>query len=366
VDLCHTHPAFFNDDLPLYKPPSDEQKTFVRELSSVNTLGRRDIQLFMKARFPDHPLTLSQISNLLNAAKSDARNRVDDVGGDMVATVGLLTKLKDEDERWVVHVDVDPETHVLRRIFWMTPKQVILAHRYSDVIINDITLMRNKYNLPLNIWVVIDHQGKTRNIAYALHTSETMDDHRWVLERLFAVLPPMPSKSCAYFSDFDLALSNILSSLDVWHGLCLHHMGDNITKNLAPVLGVLFRPFQDAFWQVYHAISPAAFQHKWDQLLADYPRANDYLSRVFWPTRERWAWAWVSTRFTCGVRTSGRVESENKVNKLLGNTKTTLFDLVKKLMERTEEQEALEQLSVRAVGSISTVFFVVSLKCPLV
>ena len=275
----------------------------------------------------------------------------------MVATVSLLVRLKAEDERWVVHVEADPETQRFRRLFWMTPDQVLFAIRFGDVIINDITLMRNKYNLPLNIWCIIDHQNKTRNIAYAVHTSETMEDHRWVLQHLFAVLPPMPpgSPPRAYFSDFDLALSSVLTSFDIWHGLCLHHMGDNLTKNLASVLGALFQPFQDRFWQVYHAISPAAFQTRWDQLLVDFPRTRDYLERVFWPTRERWAWAWVSTRFTCGVRTSGRVESENRVNKLFGNSKTTLFDLVNKLNERTEQQAQLGQLAAREVRSVPSV-----------
>jgi hypothetical protein len=352
VDLCHNHEAFFDDSLPEYKPPSDEQKSLVRELAGLDSLTRRDVQILMKARFADHPLSLSQISNMLDQMKREARNHVQNLGGDMVATVSLLVRLKDEDERWVVHVEADPKTQRFRRIFWMSPVQVMLAHRFGDVIINDITLMRNKYNLPLNIWVVIDHQNKTRNIAYALHTSETMDDHRWVLQHLFAILPPMLPGSPhprAYFSDFDLALSGVIASFDVWHGLCLHHMGDNLTKNLAPVLGALFRPFQDMFWQVYHAISPSAFQIKWNQLLIDFPRSRDYLERVFWPTRERWAWTWVSTRFTCGVRTSGRVESENKVNKLLGNSKTNLFDLVKKLIERAGEQSEMEELAARAV-----------------
>jgi hypothetical protein len=46
------------------------------------------------------------------------------------------------------------------------------------------------------------------------------------------------------------------------------------------------------------------------------------------------------------VRTTGRVESENAVNKLLGDTKTGLCDLVKKLLRRAEEQVEQEHLSV--------------------
>jgi hypothetical protein len=196
--------------------------------------------------------------------------------------------------------------------------------------------------------MVIDHQFKSRNIAYALHTSETIEDHKWVLNHLFAVLPSHQSR--AYFSDYDLALDNAVSHHDVWHGLCIHHMNGNLAKNLAPLLGALFQPFQDAFWQVYHSISPDVFERRWDQLLEDYPRSRDYLQKVFWPTRDRWAWPWVSTRFTCGVRTSGRVESENRVNKLFANTKTGFFDLVKKLIQCSDDQDEMEQLAAREVS----------------
>ena len=261
----------------------------------------------------------------------------------MIAMVAYLMEKKEEDERWVIHVEVDAETNRFRRIFWMSPLQRDLARRFGDVIINDITLMRNQYNVPLNIWLVIDHQFKSRNIAYALHTSEAVEDHKWAINHLFSVLPLNPSR--AYFSDFDLALDNVLSSMDVWHGLCLHHLSGNITKNLAPLLGVLLQPFMMAFWQVYYAISPAAFDAKWEKLLEDFPRSRDYLERILEPTKERWAWAWVSARFTCGVRTSGRVESENKFNKIIGNSKSTLYDLVKNLVERSEDQAKVEQFS---------------------
>jgi hypothetical protein len=92
----------------------------------------------------------------------------------MVAVVQRLTDLKAADERWVYHFHVDPETHQFQRILWMSPKQVSLAQRISDVVINDITMLCDMYGMPLNMFVVINHFFKTRNIAYALHSSETV------------------------------------------------------------------------------------------------------------------------------------------------------------------------------------------------
>jgi hypothetical protein len=217
--------------------------------------------------------------------------------------VSQLLKKKEDNPRWVVHAEVDAATNHFRRLFWMSPEQVDLAHRFGDVIINDITLMRNQYNVPLNIWVVVDHQFKTWNIAYALQTSETIEDHECAINRLFSVVPPHPDG--AYFSDADHTITTVLKPKRVWHRLCLHHLSGNITKNVAPVLGTLFQSFLTSFWHVYYSILPAVFEIQWNQLLNDFPRARDYLERVLYPTREHWGWAWVASCFTCAVRTSG-------------------------------------------------------------
>jgi hypothetical protein len=319
----------------------------VKELAPISNLTRRDVRVLLNAHFPEHPLTLAQVSNLINLQKRVARDEVNDNGGDMVSMVGFLMKRKQEDERWVVHVEVDEATNRFRRVFWQSPAQVERMERYDDVIINDIALMRNKYNVPLNTWVIINHLNKTQTIAYALHTTETIEDHEWVLRILFSSLRPNVNR--VYVSDFDLALDHVVASFGVRHILCLHHLSGNIAKNLAPVLGVLFQPFLTRFWQVYYSISPASFDARWERLLDDFPASQTYLRRVMQPTKERWAWPWVAPTFTCGVRTTGRVEGENSVNKRLGNTKTSLYELVKSLIERAEEQMEHEQLAVRSV-----------------
>jgi hypothetical protein len=350
VCLDHNHATLADDELPPYFGPSNEQKALVQDLSLARNLTRRDVRTLLTARFLDRPLTLSQVSNLMDAAKRSRRNHVEDLGGDMVATVTRLLEMKEADSRWVVHVEVDAKTNRFSRLFWMSPNMIDIGRRNSDVIVNDITLMRNQYNVPLNIWVVIDHQFKTRNIAYALQTSETIEDHQWAIDHLFAVIQPPPDG--AYFSDADQAISSVLKTRGVWHGLCLHHLSGNITKNLAPVLGALFQSFLTSFWHTYYSISPEVFETRWNRLLDDFPRCRNYLGRVLYPTRERWAWAWVATRFTCAVRTSGRVESENRVNKLFGNTKTSFSDLTKALISRADDQVASERLETIKVGCI--------------
>jgi hypothetical protein len=178
LDLTHNHPAPLADNLPAYKPPSQQQKEMVQELSSIKTLARREIHTLLAARFPEHPLTLRQVTNLLNEAKRKSRTQTN-ISGDINAVVEKLMQLKEANHRWVVHVQINETTRQFEKLFWMSPQQVELGERFSDVVINDITLMRNKYNLPLNLWVVIDQFFGTRNLAYAYLDGEMADDHVW-------------------------------------------------------------------------------------------------------------------------------------------------------------------------------------------
>ena len=356
IDLTHNHPAPLNDHLPDYRQPSERQKELVQDLASIKSLGRAEIWALLAAQFPDHQLSLRQVTNLLDNARRKTRQSVKNLGGDFVAIVEKLTKLKDADHRWVVAFEVDENTRRFKHLFWMSPGQVSLAQRFSDIIINDIAMLRNQYGAPLNVFVVIDQFFATRNIAYALHTSETAEEHTWALDNLFSNLPPCLERR--WFSDadkgLDLALSKRTQEEVFFHGRCLNHLDGNVVKNLAPVLGPAFQSFREAFWSVYYSISPAALEIAWQGLVTKYPTAREYLENELWPDRRRWAWTYIGIQFTCGVRTSGRVEGENRVNKLIGDSKTTAFELVTKLIERSDAQNDLEALRVRQVSFSST------------
>ena len=352
VQLTHNHLALFNDKLPDYKPPTAAQKEFVRNYAKLSSITCRDIQALLLSYFPDHPLNPTQVSNMIHEAKCIARDEVEDQGGDLLSLMAYLAEKKDQDDRRVVRVQTHADSNEFRSLFIMTPRMVKLASSHSDVIINDITLMRNKYGAPLDVFTGIDSQYKTFNLGYAVLTSETTQDHQWAIGQFFSNLPPCPSR--VFFSDGDIAVRSAVSEHDVWHGQCLKHINENLKKNLAPVLGPLMQPFLNAFWLVYYAVSPTAFDIKWQKLLEDYPASREYLEYNLGPMKTQWAWCYVATRFTCGVRTTGRVESENAVNKLLGGVKTSLYELVVNLLKRDEEQAEQEQLAIQKVGTDSS------------
>ena len=351
VNLTHNHPAPLDDHLPDYQPPSERQKVLVADLAQIKSLGRAEIGALLAAQFLDHPLSLRQVTNLLDQAQRNSRQSVQTLGGDFVAIAEKLNRLKENDPCWIVCFETDLNTHRIKHLFWMSPRQASLG-RFSDIVINDVAMGRNQYGMALNVFVVIDQFFATRNIAYSLHTSETAEEHGWALDCLFANLPPHPDRNI--FSDadkgLDLAISKRSKDEVAFHGRCLNHLDGNVVKKLAPILGPAFQSFREAFWSMYYSISPAALEAAWEELVTKYPAAREYLDNELWPDRERWAWTFLGIRFTCGVRTSGRVEGENSVNKRLGDAKTMAYELVTRLIDRADAQHDLEAMRIRKVS----------------
>ncbi|KAJ7447816.1 hypothetical protein FB451DRAFT_1054258 [Mycena latifolia] len=93
------------------------------------------------------------------------------------------------------------------------------------------------------------------------------------------------------------------------------------------------------FWAAYYAVSPEEFDRLWAILPARYVNGRPYLAELY-SQRDRWAYAWVGNMFTAGVRTTGRAESENSVNKGLGGPKVSLFQAYTALNERTKTQDS--------------------------
>ncbi|KAJ3910840.1 hypothetical protein F5877DRAFT_55871 [Lentinula edodes] len=81
-------------------------------------------------------------------------------------------------------------------------------------------------------------------------------------------------------------------------------------------------------------------------MLSSYPSAEPYLKAQLYPCRHRWAYAWISTRFTAGCRTNGRSEGEHKVLQSVGNPKLSMYQVYNGLNERTNGQSAQDMIRV--------------------
>ena len=325
-----------------------EQRKVVAELAtSSGNFNCKQISSVLTSRF-SATLEPRQIGNIITKARQEAREAVASLGGDVAAIIASLQKKIDEEHGWKYDLKLN-NSQTVTGIWWQSPLQAELTKRFSDVLINDNTYNRNNSGYPLNVGVVIDNTGTSRNAWYALHATEDLAHHNWVLrchlDSAGGVHPEV------FASDRSQTLiSSVEATLPLTdHIYCLHHLDGNVTTNLRGSLGTEWSNFQHDFWAAYRAVSPEEFDRLWKHLVSRYPSTQAYLDAELFPSRERWAWAWVSFKFTAGVRTNGRVEAENRVNKSIGGPKTGLKQLFDRLNERTNGQRVNEMIRVREV-----------------
>ncbi|KAJ7096840.1 hypothetical protein C8R44DRAFT_643740 [Mycena epipterygia] len=219
--------------------------------------------------------------------------------------------------------------NVVIGLWWQSPLQSQLTRRYPDILLADNSYNRNDKQYPLNIGIIIDSHGKSRNGWYAFQKKEDTETHAWILRCHLQASGGVHSE--VLISDRDPALIAAVALVLVFtfHVYCLSHLLENIDKNLRRALGGDWQNFQHDFWAAYRAVSP-----------------TDYLQELY-TVRDRWAWAWISHLFTAGIRTNGRVETENRVTKALGGAKKTLFQLFTALNERSKQQTGADLIRSR-------------------
>ena len=155
-------------------------------VAMIQTYSKANIELgkvltMLKKEWPEHHFVHRQVSNII--LKTKHARELPDVP-QVVQLLGLLHDHQQEDSRWFIRKDIDPSSGHLRRLFWMNPVQRELYLRYRDVILNDSTAQTNRFNKPLNIFIVVYADGKSRMVGCALISGETTDDYEWILRSL--------------------------------------------------------------------------------------------------------------------------------------------------------------------------------------
>jgi hypothetical protein len=350
VDWEHNHPREIPPGGSIMRPPTVAQRQVVSEFATTNSFERKHISSILTSRFPDHPLEPRQVSNMINDARQQAREEVLALGGDIAAIIAVLQRKIDDGERWQYKIRLD-ESQVVIGLWWLSPNQLDLAKRFFDILINDNTYNQNQYQYPLNIGIIIDNFGASRNAWYAFQAKEDTESHRWIIQCHLEAARRSPE---VFLSDRHGSLISAVSQTIplARHLYCLHHLNGNVTQNLRVVLGPQWEEFTRDFWIAYRAVSPTEFDRLWTSMVSKFPRAKNYLGEIY-DCRERWAWAWVSHVFTAGIRTNGRVEVENRINKVFGGPKKTLLQLFNSLNERANGQTVQEMVRVREVKAVS-------------
>ena len=219
--------------------------------------------------------------------------------------------LKQADPAWYFnHEAPDPDTGVVLRWFFMTPKQVKNTRKYAQVIFEDNTYRSNRYGEALALFCGINEHGQTLLLAQdCMPSSENAEDYEWLWQEW------MKATGCAprvLFSDAAYALlgsvPRVFSPDRTAHFLCLFHIYKNLTENCRNSLEQHdFTALESAIRQVQECPDKDAADILWRKILED-PRwktVKDYLGvRSPLHRLDRWCVAWQVEVFTFGCKST--------------------------------------------------------------
>ena len=257
----------------------------------------------------------------------------------------LLKKAKELDDDWVVEYMLDPVTNRLTHLFWMSPEQVRMqyccllpvcclpaarplhrltalartAHTFAhtqsvatvskagvkgaglclspqvrlavdlfQIMIHDNTYKTNRFKLPLGVFCTVSRHGHTLLLACCLSCREGATDYEWAYgcwKRATGIDPALVLTD----ADPGATVAVALAFPRAAHRWCSWHIKQNLTKNLAGVLGAGMQDFLGVFATAGRQLTRAMFELLWERLEGSFPDAVPHLHEHLLPNVERWA-----------------------------------------------------------------------------
>jgi hypothetical protein len=226
----HNHPPQLVNGAKAQRPPTDAQHQTVRDLAVQPKFERRHVEHILLRDYPNHPLEPRQITNLINEARRAAQEHVKVLGGDMNAVIHTLENLSSCEMGWFYRIRLD-DCQVVTGIFWQTPQQVENARCYHDILLNDSSYNRNRYQYILNLGIVINAAYQSRTVWQAIHATEDVETQNWVFQCHLQSAGKPPEVIATDRHQTLIASVKAVLPLS-FHLYCLHHLSGNVTQQL--------------------------------------------------------------------------------------------------------------------------------------
>lgn len=285
-------------------------------------LGATVLKRILRKKFPDQEIYDQDLYNMMHKFKTDAL-----IKNDAIILYEQLVKLQQEDSNWYFNVDFEGVDNRLSRIFWMSPDQKHLWMRFHDVVLNDNTCKTNKYSMPLSIFIIIDSDQRSRIVATAIVSDETVSTYEWILKQTMLATDNL--QPVIIFTDADPAMQVAISTqypeTIVRH--CAFHIRQNLIKKVKKKLREKWDDFISDFYVLRNSLVEIDFEDRWKDLMNKFPEIKEYCERVLYSTKECWAYAFTKRTFSANTHSTQRVESINRVIKLEVNSGNTLYEL---------------------------------------
>ncbi|KAI5411086.1 protein FAR-RED ELONGATED HYPOCOTYL 3 [Lathyrus oleraceus] len=234
------------------------------------------------------------------------------------------------------------EDQRLKSLLWIDAKSRYDYINFCDVVSFDTTYVRNKYKMPLVIFVGVNQHYQFILLGCALISDESATTFSWLLRTWLKGVGGQVPK--VIITDHDMTLKSVISDIfpSACHCVCLWHIMGKVSENLAPVIKK-HENFMAKFEKcVFRSLTSDDFDNRWEKILDRFELRQDECMLSLYEDRKLWAPTFMKDVFLGAMSTVQRSESVNSFFDKYVHRKTYVQDFVKQyesiLQDRYEEE----------------------------
>ncbi|XWS60818.1 hypothetical protein CRYUN_Cryun07bG0070000 [Craigia yunnanensis] len=234
------------------------------------------------------------------------------------------------------------EDQRLKSLFWVDAKS---RHDYSyfcDVVSFDTTYVRNKYKMPLVLFIGVNHHYQLMPLGCALVSDESAATFSWLMQTWLKAMGGQSPR--VIITDQDRTVKSVVAEIfpNTHHCFFLWHVLGKVSENLGHIIkqhGNFMAKFEKC---IYRSWTEEEFAKRWWKILDRFELKDDEWMKWLYEDRKKWVPTYIMDVLLAGMSTVQRSESVNSFFDKYVHKKTTVQEFLKQyeaiLQDRYEEE----------------------------
>ncbi|KAL3524650.1 hypothetical protein ACH5RR_013022 [Cinchona calisaya] len=261
--------------------------------------------------------------------------------GEVTILLEFFTQMQSINSNFFYGIEIS-EDQRLKNFLWVDAKSRYDYANFCDVVSFDTTYVRNKYKMPLALFVGVNQHYQFILLGCALISDESDGTYSWVMKTWLKAMGGQPPKIIV--TDQDKVLKSVVSEIfpTAFHYFCLWHIVGKVTEILNHVIKQN-ENFMAKFEKcIYRSWMEEEFDKRWLKLVDRFELKENELMQTLYKDRTKWVPMFLRDAFFAGMSTVQRSESVNSFFDKYLHKKTTVQEFVKQydaiLQDRYEEE----------------------------
>ncbi|CAL8138582.1 unnamed protein product [Prunus armeniaca] len=261
--------------------------------------------------------------------------------GDLKILLDFFTQMQNMNSNFFYAIDLG-EDQRLKSLFWVDAKSRHDYINFSDVVSFDTTYIRNKYKMPLVLFVGVNQHYQFVLLGCALVSDESTTTFSWLMQTWLKAMGGQAPK--VIITDHDKSIKSVISEVfpNAYHCFCLWHILGKVSENLGHVIK-RHENFMAKFEKSIHRSSTnEEFEKRWWKILEKFELKDDEWTQSLYEDRKQWVPTYMRDVCLAGMSAVQRSESVNSFFDKYVHKKTTVQEFLKQyeaiLQDRYEEE----------------------------